>query len=124
MPRTPAGARHARTAVRCLVLLVLATAGAVVTPPVAAAGTAEALAACENSGSADFVQHVEVHGNSGGSVPAGSNPSNILLDGDVFLILGGESAYPRVQVGPLPWDGSYGPTGNGLAAPVGWPFPV
>ncbi|MFE9750290.1 hypothetical protein ACFYOT_35750 [Saccharothrix saharensis] len=123
MPRTPAGARRARTAVRCLVLLVLATATAVVTAPSAAAGTAGALAACDNSRNADSVHHVDVLGNSGGSVPAGPNPPNVLLDGDVFLILGGGNFHPRVQIGPLPWDPSYGPTGNGLVAPAGWPFP-
>lgn len=104
-----------------LAVLVIAAATTIATAPPASAGTAGALAACNSSQAADFSQLVEIPGNSGASVPTGANPSNVLFDGDVFLLLSG--TYPQVKIGAWPWDPSYGPDGNSVAAPAGWPYP-
>lgn len=86
------------------------------------ASTAGALAACNGNRPADFSQAPAViSGSGGGSVPSGTRPANILLDGDVFRLL--PSAFPTVKIGQRPWDPSYGPGGNGVAAPAGRPFP-
>ncbi|MEU1880989.1 hypothetical protein ABZ470_27090 [Streptosporangium sp. NPDC020072] len=118
----PRGSRVGRAlASAALALVPLAAVPAA--PQVAHADTAGALAACRRSESADFsIGDFRVYGNGGGGIPQGSNPPNLLQDGDVFLLL--SSSYYKVKFDSWPWGPSYPPDGNGVPAPsTGWPYP-
>lgn len=106
-----------------LVPLLVTISGAaflVVAVPAATAhaGTTEAVARC-NALKVPEVQsdEVTVRGDGGGSFPAGANPGNSLEPGDVFRII--PNFNDRVTIG----GGVFGPNGDGVAAPAGWPFP-
>ncbi|NUR60968.1 MAG: hypothetical protein HOV87_20245 [Catenulispora sp.] len=120
--------RTMRTRPRHKALIILTTAASIAGSTAAAgparASTTGAMAACTAAQAADYsVAPAVIAGNVGGSVPGGANPANVLYPGDVFRIL--YTDYPQVKIGSWPWDPSYGPNGNGVAAPSNsnWPFP-
>ena len=83
-----------------------------------------ALNRCRNNQHADYAEYVTVWGRSGGSMPSGTNPPNILQTGDAYQVLpyyalSWEHDWVSIDL----WGHRYGPDGNRVPASSGGRFP-
>ncbi|MFC4531291.1 hypothetical protein [Sphaerisporangium dianthi] len=111
--------RHRRLApARAVLTVAVLGAAFLAAPSRPAQAMADPLTRCRENQRTDWHQETDVLGNGGGSLPSGTNPANVLLPGDAFVVrpLLGD----RVRFGLF--GPNHGPDGNLTAAPGGWPF--